>query len=211
MIAASDVTAWDSNADETKAALAIAAITKQIEGRTCLGYSLKYAEASERVASNGGQYLVLPRYPLFEVDTVTLDGEELEDWEQYDNGDRWGWLFRKDGWPAYGGSVRLTGDSKIVEPSHLVVTYGAGYAASGQTVPSGVPALPDDIKMAMIELVLLRLGKRLGEFSANRVQSQSLGEMRITYAGFSQHLSASTMESQILASIRENHRRPQLP
>lgn len=216
MIAVSDVTAWDSTADATKAALAIAAVSKQIEGKNCLGYSLKYAAQTERVSSRGGQYLVLNRYPLVEVTEVTVDGDVLEDWEQYDNGDRWGWLYREDGWPACLGTVRLTNDSQVAGNGILKVTYGAGYAIEGQTpgssgVPAEVELLPADIKMAIVDLTLLRLGKRLTEFSGKQVLQQSLGAMRVQYAEARQYSSASRMEAQVLADIRENHRRPQLP
>lgn len=213
MIAVSDVTAWDSTADAGKAALAIAAVTKQIEG--LLGYSLKWASVTdERVSSRGDQYLVLNRYPLHEVTAVKLDTEELEDWEQYENGDRWGWLYRECGWPACWGSVRLTGDSKMVGRGILKATYSAGYQFAGQELPdgvSGVPTVPEDLKMHVIDLVLLRLGKRSIELGGKQVLSQSVGAMRIQYAESRLYSSSAKMQADILSQVARDYKRPELP
>lgn len=211
MISVAEVQAWDATSDATKTALAIAAVTKQIEGKSCLCYSLQYASATERATSRGDEFLVLRRYPLIDVDTVLLDTEELEDWEQYDNGDRWGWLYREGGWPYCAGGVRLTGDSVVAGSAVLSVTYSAGYQFPDQTVPEGVLPVPDDLKMAAIDLVLLRMGKRMTELSGRQAVSQSIGAMRITYSDSKQYNSASKIEAEILAGIIENHRRPQLP
>lgn len=172
---------------------------------------LGYWAGTEKVPTAGGTYLRVSRYPLFVVSAIDYGEDELEDWERYDTGDRWGILRRTSGtWPAKSVSVPLTGD-RLLGTDFVEVDYAAGYALPGQTVPEGVPELPADIKQAVIDLVLNKLGRGITELSGKHVVEERLGAMSVKYGAVTAQTTSAKAEEKILADLAREYKRPPCP
>lgn len=210
LITFDDVLDFEPGAAQTKTEVVIAAVSRVIQGPMGLGRSLAFAEATERVGSDGDEYLMLPRYPVHEVVDAFSGDDEIIDFDQYDSGNRWGYVYRSDCWPRASTSIQLTGD-RTGKTAFIEVTYSAGYKLPGQIVPSGVEDLPEDIKLAAIEMVQLRMGKRQVEFSGRQVIEESIGIAKIRFGSPSQGISSSAGESMILEALRRSYRRPKCP
>jgi hypothetical protein len=213
LITFEDVQAFKADANETQVALLIPSYSLKVAKAVGRPAGLGYWAGTEKVPTAGGTYLRLSRYPLFDVDTVLygVDDTELEEWERYDAGDRWGILRRTSGgWPAKVGTVPLTQDL-VAGTDFVTVDYEAGYALPGQTVPDGVPELPGDIKMACIELVLNKLGRGITELSGKHVSEERVGAMSIRYGAITAQTSAASAEAKILAELAATYKRPWCP
>lgn len=212
LITLADVQAFNASANPAQVAIIIPDVSRKVEkavGRA--GVGLGYWSGTEKVASDGGTYLRVSRYPLFDVEAASYGDDEIEDWERYEAGDRWGVLRRTDGrWPARTSSASLTGD--LIRGTDFVeVEYQAGYRLPGQSAPDCVPDLPGDIKMACIALVINRLGKGLAELSGKHVSEERVGAMSIRYGAITAQTSAASSEAKILADLKEDYRRPWCP
>lgn len=210
LITFADVVTFKADANEAQTNIVIASVSRTVANALGQPLGVGYWSGTTEVQSTGGRYLRLPRYPLYEVESV-FQGEdtEIEDWDQYDDGDRWGIIRRHCGWPYGGTRLPLTGDV-YRDTFALDVTYSAGWKLPGQTdVPEGVEELP--FKMDVIELVLNKIGRGVSELSGKHVAEERVGAMAIRYGAITAQTSASSAEAKILAGLRQSYRRPWCP
>lgn len=215
LITLADVQLFSPSVNASQVCFVLSDVSRKVEaalGRA--GVGLGYWSGTERVASAGGSYLRLARYPLVSIESISYGDDPIDDWERYVDGDRWGVLRRESGgrWPASTATAPLTGDL-LLSTDYLEVEYSAGYRLPGQSVPAGVsaPDLPGDIRMACVELVLNKLGRGVAELSGKHVSEERLGDMSIRYGTITAQTSAANAERRILTDLAAAYRRPWCP
>lgn len=117
----------------------------------------------EKVAGRGGVRLRLSRAPILDVDTVLINGTEIDDYELETADAEKGLLYRAAAWPweTLGAGGLDQGPMPGEEKKNVTVTYDGGYvtraqAASGGTFDGEDVTLPAAIEDACVELVVAR-------------------------------------------------------
>lgn len=151
------------NTEDSRLEAYINTISSAIE--KYLKRTLKAGDYTEKYSGTDEQELILNNYPVNSVDSVAIDGIELneEDYEFLSSGV----LLKSDGWLISGLGNYLSGKIDFPE-RNIEVTYNAGF----ETVP-------DDLKLVVYEAVSdLYFRKKSG---GEVIQSKKVDDVSVTF------------------------------
>lgn len=117
-----------------------------------LNRSFKKTAYTEKYAGKGRQLLVLKNYPIVSVETITLNGVTLDDWEIDDGLKSSGMILRETGWTAESYLVGLVGEPNAPK-RNIEVQYTAGYVLPKDDATGNPRTLPYDIENVIIEFI----------------------------------------------------------
>lgn len=141
------------------------------------------AGGTENLSGMGTARLMVSRTPLLDVTKIELDGTEL-DASEYEVEDAGAGFIRStgSGFVACRAEVPdLSGDLLVgTEAANYTVTYDGGYVTPEQATEELPRTLPEDIEEACIQTVTAMYRKRGQD---RDIQSESLGDYSVTYAG----------------------------
>lgn len=173
------ISSEDTSQDE-KLTLYIKMVSSKIEG--FLGYSLQRATYTEELQSvNNRQVVYFNHFPIQSVSSITVNGEEIDDYKLLPKYKRWGGVYRGDGWTGDYFTRGFTHD--VVSGAwEIVGNYTAGYYLPDDEnyVEGAEDSLPSDIMNCCLELVQLRYNYEAN--NAIGLKSHSEGEISDTFA-----------------------------
>lgn len=108
----------------------------------------------ELLQGRGRAVLQLRAYPVVAIESVTIDGQVVEDFSSASQWLRRGQLYREFGWPwSVPRHGDLTGDPDFARARfNVAVAYTGGYISPAQDADVGEP-LPDEIELAILREV----------------------------------------------------------
>ena len=108
-------------------------------------------EDPEFLRGQGRSILQLRAYPVVAIESVTVDGQAVEDFSQASQWLKRGQLYRESGWPwSVPRHCDLTGDPDFARARfNVAVAYRGGYISPAQDLEDGEP-LPDEIELVML-------------------------------------------------------------
>jgi hypothetical protein len=137
----------------------------------------------EKIAGMGTARLMVARTPLLTISKVELDGAALDTTDyELEDGDAGFIRSKVNGFIAARAEVPdLAGDLLVgTEETNYTVTYEGGYVTPSQATDDLPRTLPAEIEEACIQTVVSMYRKRGQD---RDIQSESLGDYSVTYAG----------------------------
>ena len=163
-----------STSEDTELTRKIAAVSEEFLNEIRRPDFYPSADYTERICGNGKCEIFLKHWPINSITSVTIDGDELEEWDPNDDESTGWWFDNKAAGvaPEDRQMLRLVGwiftHSRSSFPN-IVIVYNAGYA---ETADSTKDSLPVSVSQAVIEWIAFKRG--LGQIQATDQASSSV-------------------------------------